>query len=87
MDIITHVARAKGVSAADCRVETTVLGYYPNLGAGYFFTIMFALCLVGTVVQGVRFKTWSYMGALTCGLILETAGMFYPLVHAITLCW
>ncbi|CEJ90269.1 Putative RTA1 like protein [[Torrubiella] hemipterigena] len=75
MDSIMHVARAKNsVSAADCRVETTVLGYYPNLGSGYFFTIMFGLCLIGTVVQGVRFKTWSYMGALTCGLILETAG-------------
>lgn len=75
-----HVARAKNsVSAADCRVETTVLGYYPNLGSGYFFTIMFGLCLIGTVVQGVRFKTWSYMGALTCGLILETAGAFFCL--------
>ncbi|OAA80144.1 RTA-like protein [Akanthomyces lecanii RCEF 1005] len=58
----------------ECPVQATVLGYYPNLGSGYFFTIMFGLCLVGTVVLGVSKRTWTYTAALTCGLILETAG-------------
>ncbi|TQW00483.1 hypothetical protein V2A60_001562 [Cordyceps javanica] len=58
----------------DCPVKATVLGYYPNLGSGYFFTIMFGLCLVGTVVLGISKRTWTFTAALTCGLILETAG-------------
>ncbi|ATY62553.1 RTA1 domain [Cordyceps militaris] len=58
----------------DCPVAATVLGYYPNLGSGYFFTIMFGFCLIGTVVLGVSKRTWTFTAALTCGLILETAG-------------
>ncbi|KAM3466623.1 hypothetical protein MY5147_001950 [Beauveria neobassiana] len=58
----------------DCPVQATVLGYYPNLGSGYFFTVMFGLCLIGTVVLGIYKRTWTYTAALTCGLILETAG-------------
>lgn len=59
----------------DCPVQATVLGYYPNLGSGYFFTVMFGLCLIGTVVLGIYKRTWTYTAALTCGLILETAGV------------
>lgn len=64
----------------ECPVRATVLGYYPNLGSGYFFTIMFGLCLIGTVVLGVSKRTWTFTAALTCGLILETAGtqLFKP---------
>lgn len=62
-----------------CPVEATVLGYYPNLGSGYFFTIMFGLCLIGSVVLGVKGRMWSYTAAITCGLILETAGSYLTL--------
>lgn len=57
-----------------CRVENTVLGYYPNLGSGYFFTIAFGICLVGSIVLGAWKRTWTFSAALVCGLILETAG-------------
>ncbi|KAJ2966122.1 hypothetical protein NQ176_g10296 [Zarea fungicola] len=57
-----------------CPVRATVLGYYPNAGSGYFFTVMFGLCLIGTVYLGIKKRTWTYTAALTCGLILETAG-------------
>lgn len=61
----------------DCPVEATVLGYYPNLGSGYFFTIAFGICLIASVVLGVWKRTWTYTAAITCGLILEFAGMFH----------
>ncbi|KAJ6789188.1 hypothetical protein PWT90_05909 [Aphanocladium album] len=64
-----------GVSAA-CPINRTVLGYYPNLGSGYFFAIAFALCLVATVVLGVAKRTWTYSAALTCGLVLEIVGAY-----------
>lgn len=57
-----------------CRVEGTVLGYYPDLGAGIFFTIAFGICLIAAVSLGVWKKTWTYTVAITIGLVLETAG-------------
>ncbi|KZZ95397.1 RTA-like protein [Moelleriella libera RCEF 2490] len=57
-----------------CPVEGTVLGYYPNLGSGIFFTVAFGIFLVAAVVLGVWKKTWTYTAAITVGLVLETAG-------------
>lgn len=57
-----------------CKVEYTVLGYYPNLGSGYFFTIAFAICLIAAVSLGVWKRTWTFTAAITIGLILETGG-------------
>lgn len=90
VDALTLVARRQRDCTAPgpgCDVATmTVLGYYPNLGSGYFFTIAFGLCLVGTIVLGVTKRTWTFMGALTAGLILETAGMIHPL-PPVWRCW
>ncbi|KAK2589705.1 hypothetical protein QQS21_012616 [Conoideocrella luteorostrata] len=57
-----------------CRVQDTVLGYYPNLGSGYFFSVAFGICLIAAVSLGVWKKTWTYTAAIAVGLILETAG-------------
>ncbi|TWU72805.1 hypothetical protein ED733_004246 [Metarhizium rileyi] len=57
-----------------CRVESTVLGYYPNLGAGIFFTVAFGTCLLAALPLGISKKTWTYTTAMTIGLVLETAG-------------
>ncbi|EXU96797.1 RTA1 like domain protein [Metarhizium robertsii] len=65
------VTRCTEVSAS-CPVDETVLGYYPNLGSGIFFTIAFGTCLIAAFSLGMWKKT--YMAAITIGLILETAG-------------
>ncbi|OAQ68820.1 RTA1 domain-containing protein [Pochonia chlamydosporia 170] len=57
-----------------CPVKGTVLGYYPNLGSGIFFTIAFGICLIAAFSLGIKSKTWTYTAAITIGLILETAG-------------
>ena len=57
-----------------CRVDLTVLGYRPNLGASVFFAVAFGICLVGALSLGVWKKTWTYTAAITIGLVLETAG-------------
>lgn len=58
----------------DCKVEYTVLGYYPNLESSYFFAVAFAICLVFAAALGIWKKTWTYTAAIVVGLILETAG-------------
>jgi hypothetical protein len=61
--------------SAFCPVGATVLGYYPNLGSGIFFTIAFGLCVLGSGVLGVWKKTWTFGAAMTVACILEMAGM------------
>jgi hypothetical protein len=57
-----------------CPVEATVLGYYPNLGSGIFFSVAFGLVLIACTYLTVRKRTWSYGAYIIAGLILETAG-------------
>lgn len=59
---------------AECTVEGLLLGYLPNLGANAFFAAFFLICAVFNLYAGIKFKTWSYMTALTLGCICEAAG-------------
>ena len=57
-----------------CPVNQTVYAYAPNLGANAFFCVMFfILCLVN-IVQGIRFRTWTYLVALGFGTGAEGIG-------------
>ncbi|KAL8660579.1 MAG: hypothetical protein Q9202_006433 [Teloschistes flavicans] len=57
-----------------CVVEATTYGYYPNLGANAFFLAIFALCMGIQFFQGVRWRSWSYMIAMTVGCLGEVLG-------------
>ena len=57
-----------------CPVSATVLGYVPNKGSSYFFTICFAILFMSSVGLGVWKKTWTYAATLGAGLLLETIG-------------
>jgi len=61
--------------SALCPVDQTTYGYFPSLGANAFFCALFALCCIANVVQGIRFKTWTYMIALGLGSLAEAIGM------------
>lgn len=58
-----------------CPVSATVLGYVPNKGSSYFFTICFAILFLSSVGLGVWKKTWTYAATLGAGLLLETIGI------------
>ncbi|TFB00553.1 Sphingoid long-chain base transporter RSB1 [Trichoderma ghanense] len=60
--------------SALCPVEATVLGYYPNLGSGIFFAIVFGILTVASLVLGVWKKTYTYAIGLSIGLLLEMLG-------------
>ncbi|KAK4695116.1 hypothetical protein P7C71_g2571, partial [Lecanoromycetidae sp. Uapishka_2] len=57
-----------------CPVDQTTYGYYPSLGANAFFCAIFAICCIANVVQGIKFKTWTYMIALGLGSLTEAIG-------------
>lgn len=57
-----------------CPVELTTLGYYPNVGINIFFAIGFGIALIAVLTTGIWKKTWSYMGFIAAGSVLELAG-------------
>lgn len=57
-----------------CPVEASIYGYYPSLGANYFFLVIFAICLILNLVAGIRWRTWTYMIALGFGCFGEAIG-------------
>lgn len=61
--------------SALCPVSGTVLGYYPNLGSGIFFAIVFGILTVGSVGLGIWKKTYTYAIGLSIGVLLEMLGM------------
>ncbi|KAI4093306.1 MAG: hypothetical protein LQ339_007701 [Xanthoria mediterranea] len=57
-----------------CVVEATTYGYRPSLGASSFFIAIFAACMGIQFFQGMRWRTWFYMSAMTLGCLGEVVG-------------
>lgn len=63
-----------------CVVEATTYGFYPNLGANAFLLAIFALCMAIQFFQGIKWRSWSYMIAMTVGCLGEVLGPLSPLI-------
>ncbi|RMZ80795.1 hypothetical protein DV737_g2842, partial [Chaetothyriales sp. CBS 132003] len=59
---------------AECPVEATLYGYYPNLGISSFFLALFGLLCVVQIVVGTWRRTWTYMIAVAVGTFGEAVG-------------
>ncbi|KAL8937646.1 MAG: hypothetical protein Q9211_003580 [Gyalolechia sp. 1 TL-2023] len=57
-----------------CVVEATIYGYRPNLGANIFLLVIFAVFGVIQMVQGLRWRTWTFMIAMALGSLTEVIG-------------
>src|SRR4051794_22073974 len=57
-----------------CEVEWSVLAYQPSLGASGAFIALFGLAMIAHIVQGIRWKTWSFMVCMVLGCIDEIIG-------------
>lgn len=60
--------------SASCPVEATIYGYRPDLGGNAFFLSAFALCTIGQLYLGVRYRTWTWLVAVFTGSLVETIG-------------
>jgi fucose 4-O-acetylase-like acetyltransferase len=59
---------------ATCPVEATIYGYYPSLPANAAFAGIFGLAMLVHLFYGIKYKTWSYMAALSLGCFAECVG-------------
>ena len=57
-----------------CPTEASVYGYRPALGANITFLILFVIAMAIQTYQGVRWRTWWFMGAMIFGCICDILG-------------
>lgn len=57
-----------------CPLECAQVQYFPSLPANAFFAGVFGLAMIAQILLGVWYKTWGFMVAMICGLILEVIG-------------
>jgi hypothetical protein len=57
-----------------CPVEGTIYGYTPSLPANAAFAGFFGIAMILNLIYGIRYKTWTYMTALTLGCLAECGG-------------
>ncbi|KAJ6010489.1 RTA1 domain protein [Penicillium sp. IBT 35674x] len=57
-----------------CPITDAYLDYLPNLPANAFFVGLFGLIIGIQLILGLRYRTWTYMIPMLCGLILEALG-------------
>ncbi|OOQ83630.1 RTA1 domain protein [Penicillium brasilianum] len=59
---------------ATCPIDLAYINYQPNIPANVLFLVIFGLLLAAQIALGTWCRTWTYMGAMTAGLILEILG-------------
>ncbi|KAH7138385.1 parasitic phase-specific protein PSP-1 [Dendryphion nanum] len=57
-----------------CPLEWSIFRYQPSIPGNALFVAIFALLLAAHAFQGIRYKTWGYMGCMVAGCILEIIG-------------
>jgi hypothetical protein len=57
-----------------CPISQAQVQYDPTLFGNAFYLAIFSVMLFAQFFQGIRYRTWSFMGAMICGLILEAIG-------------
>lgn len=57
-----------------CPVKDSVYGYKPSMAANVIFCAIFAASMIAHIIQGIRWKSWSFMIAMGIGTFGEAVG-------------
>jgi hypothetical protein len=57
-----------------CPADGSSLGYAPNVAASIIFMSIFSLSLIGHLILGWKYKTWTFMAAMFLGSSSEVVG-------------
>lgn len=63
-----------------CTLQDTIYGYNPSLSANAVFLSPFFILFSANLYLGLRFRTWTYAFALTCGCFIEAVGYIGRLI-------
>ncbi|KAK5275090.1 phospholipid-translocating ATPase rsb1, partial [Exophiala xenobiotica] len=54
--------------------QFTHFAYNPNVAANACYIAILSFCLLVQLIQGVRYRTWDFMGPMLAGILLELMG-------------
>ncbi|KAI4170910.1 MAG: hypothetical protein LQ343_004674 [Gyalolechia ehrenbergii] len=57
-----------------CVIDATIYGYRPDLAANIFFLVIFGILGGIQMLQGLRWRTWTFMIAMVLGCLTEVIG-------------
>ena len=57
-----------------CPIQDSLYGYFPSLPANAFFLALFIILLITQLYLGIRYRTWTFAFALSCGCLVEAVG-------------
>jgi hypothetical protein len=57
-----------------CNVTTSVYKYRPSLAANIVFIVLFGISLIGQIVQGFKWRSWTFLIAMFLGCVTEMVG-------------
>lgn len=57
-----------------CPIEWATIQYRPTIPGNVIYLLCFLVLLGGQLFYGIRKKTWTYMGAVSAGVLLEIVG-------------
>ncbi|CAF9935426.1 MAG: hypothetical protein ALECFALPRED_006388 [Alectoria fallacina] len=57
-----------------CLIQDSTYGYFPSLPANVFFLALFIILLIAQLYLGIRYRTWTFAFALSCGCLVEAVG-------------
>lgn len=58
----------------ECPISWGMIRYLPTVPGNVIYLVCFVILLIGQLFFGIRKKTWTYLGSLTVGLLLEIIG-------------
>ncbi|TAQ89123.1 hypothetical protein B7494_g2515 [Chlorociboria aeruginascens] len=70
----TLLANPELCTLQTCDLSMANFNYLPSVAGNAIFAVIFGLLIIGQVFLGVRYRTFGYMVAMLCGLILEIVG-------------
>ncbi|KAE8165657.1 RTA1 like protein-domain-containing protein [Aspergillus tamarii] len=57
-----------------CPLDWALIRYIPSLPGNALYLALFILMLLAQVICGIRYRTWSYLAAMSGGILLEIIG-------------
>lgn len=54
--------------------QFTHFAYDPNIAANALYIAILSFCFLAQVYQGLRYRTWDFMGPMLAGIVLELMG-------------
>ena len=57
-----------------CPIEASVYEYRPTVPGNAVFIALFGIAMIIQIIQGIKWRTWAFMTAMTAGCVAEIIG-------------